>query len=174
MSTIIVAFIVIAVVIAICYFLIYTTKRHAQKKTGKLLSISSQTGSKYNLSFSSQEILKNRIIGLDGISRKLLVIEHDTAENDYSIIDLQDVKSCSVKKKYITVNMGDEKSKRMEEFLSTIVLQFNFKNGKEPFVLPFYESISNHVYEMKELEDKAKDWEAMLQKMLSNETKERA
>jgi hypothetical protein len=174
MSTIVVAFIIIAVIIAVCYFLIYTTKRHAQKKTGKLLLLSSETGSKYNLSFSSQEILKNRVIGLDGISRKLLVIEHNTDENDYTIIDLQDVKSCAVKKNYISVNMGDEKNKKMEEFLSAIVLQFNFRNGKEPFVLPFYESIANHVYEMKELEDKAKDWEAMLLKMLWNETKERA
>jgi len=50
--------------------------KHRNKRFDKLSYLQlSKLGSIFNLSFSSQEILSNKIIGLDGIKRKLLVAE---------------------------------------------------------------------------------------------------
>lgn len=142
-----------------------------KKKTNGLLALLNEAATQYNLSFSSQEILKNRIIGVDGISRKLIIAEEQNDINAYDVIDLEEVKSCKMKRNYTTVNMGDKKT---EEHLSAIVLQFHFKNGKEAHSLPFYNDITNHIYEIAELENKAKDWEAMLSKMLTAQAGQRA
>jgi hypothetical protein len=173
MSTILVALIIIAIIAAISFALIYSSKQQQKKKTGELLSICSHMASAHNLNFSSQEVSSKRIIGVDGITRKLLIVEYREENIIETLIELEEVKKCSVKKNYNQVEQFQGGNKP-ESFLQSITLEFSFCKNKPPFEISFYDNITNHIYEMSELELKARDWEKMITKLLMSETRERA
>ena len=127
----------------------------------------SRLGSKHSLAFSSQEILKDGIMGLDGIKRKLLVlsgIKKGTFKE--SIIDLNEVISCSVKKYYGRIKANGLKKKKLEQYLERMVLHFGFRSEKGTAHIQFYNKTDNDLNELPELEQKAGKWREMLSKML--------
>jgi hypothetical protein len=164
MSTYIVAAIIIGSVAGICLLLISIHNKHNREAMNQLLKYFSQAGTENELSFSSQEILKNSVFGLDGVQRKILVV---TREDDFFgsfIIDLREVINCSVKKIYGTINVGDLKKARLEQYLEKIVLHFDMNNNSSVEIV-FYKHFNNHLLEAIELEQKAKHWDAILSKM---------
>lgn len=163
MSTIIVAAIIISTVTCICLVLVSINNKHRQKTASELLNRFSKLGTENNLSFSSHEILENCIIGLDGIQRKLLILKKiDKDEYDSILLDLNEVKNCSKKNIYTRVNIGTSKKERFENQINKIVLDFDFKDNRQPVQILFYEPITNHIFAMSELEQKAKKWETIL------------
>ena len=163
MSTIIVAAILISVITGICLILVSINNKHRQKTASELLNHFSKLGTENKLSFSSQEILENCIIGLDGIQRKLLILKKiDKDEYDSILLDLNEVKKCSKKNIYTRVNIGTNKKERFENHLDKIVLDFDFIDNREPVQILFFEPITNHIFAMSELEQKAKKWETIL------------
>ena len=125
----------------------------------------SQLGSKFSLSFSSHDVLGNLIMGLDGIRRKLLILESASGFREPFIIHLDEAKSITVKKIYCGIQAGALKSRRIDEFLKSIQLQFEFGNGKENIVLPFYERKTDSISDIPALERKVKSWQMMLSKI---------
>jgi hypothetical protein len=163
MSTLIVAAIFISVITGICLILVSINNKHRQKTASELLNYFSKLGTENNLSFSSQEILDNCIIGLDGIQRKLLILKKiDKVEYDSILLDLNEVKKCSKKNIYTRVNIGTAKKEKFENHLDKIVLDFDFIDNRQPVQILFYEPVTNHVFAMSELEQKAKKWEMIL------------
>ena len=163
MSTIIVAAIIISVIISISLKLVSINNKQRKKTSTELLNHFSKLGTENNLSFSSQEILENCIIGLDGIQRKLLILKKiDKDEYDSILLDLNEVKKCSKKNIYTRVNIGTSKKERFENHLDKIVLDFDFIDNRQPVQILFFEPITNHVFAMSELEQKAKKWETIL------------
>lgn len=135
----------------------------------------SEQGTKNDLSFSSQEMIGNKIIGLDGIKRKLLLMDDVNGRTLLQTIDLGEIESCTLKKIYNGIPAGELKKKGIEEFINSIVLQFDFKNGiRKPITLSFYDKAVNGPSEIKELETKAKGWQAILSKLLTKQQKKRA
>ena len=163
MSTIIVALIVVGSIAGICFLMVFVHNKHKREADNSLLNHFRQTGTENGLSFSSQELLKESVFGLDGISRKILVLTR--VDDGYSsfTINLDEVTSCSVKKIYGTLRLVDRKDPA-EKYLDRIVLQFDL-HRKPPVEILFYKHITNHIYEWQELEQKAKHWEAVLSKM---------
>lgn len=132
----------------------------------KYLDQLSRLGSKHDLSFSSQEILKNHVMGLDGINRKILVL--NTGDNDpgsYAIIDLDDVTNCSVIKQYGSIPGGDLKKKALELHLQNLLLNFSLKERSDPVQVVFYDHIQNDISEVKYLEAKARNWKTLITKL---------
>src|ERR1044072_616746 len=86
------------------------------------------------LFFSSHEILNNKIIGLDGIKRKLLVAEKNNESGSPYIIELAKVTAITLKKIYKSIKAGALKTRRMEEFLESILLQFEYATEEDPVV----------------------------------------
>jgi hypothetical protein len=164
MSTILVAAILVGSVVAICFLLISVHNKHKREAMNNLLKHFSQLGTENNLSFSSQEMLNNCVLGLDGINRKILVVTKEDNFYGSFIIDLDEVKTCSVKKIYGTIKAGDLKNHKLEQHLEKIVLQFTL-NNKLSAEIVFYQHFLNHIYETQELEHKARHWEAILSKM---------
>lgn len=167
MSTVIVAAILIIFVAGICLLLALVNNKQKRKALHYRLQQFSKEGTKHNLSFSSQEILENCTIGLDGIQRKLLVMQQNDAAFHSFLINLDEVKACSVKRLYGTINDADTKAKSAEQFLEKIVLHFAFTNGQAAVQVPFYEHLTNNVYEVSTLEAKAKRWEEILSRMVA-------
>ena len=168
MSTIIVAAILISVIISICLILVSINNKHRQKTTTELLNHFSNLGIEKNLSFSSQEILENCIIGLDGIQRKLLILNKINEDKyDSRLLDLNEVKTCFKKKIYRSVNIGTKKKEKFENQIDKIVLAFEFVDDRQPIHILFFEPIMNHILTMSELEQKAKNWETILSQILN-------
>lgn len=164
MSTYIVAAIVIGSVVGICLLLISIHNKHNRKAMNKLLNYFSQLGIENDLNFSSQEILKSSVLGLDGVQRKILVVQREDGFFGSFIIDLREVKNCSVKKVYGTINVGDLKKAKLEQYLEKIVLHFDLHDNSSAEIM-FYKHVENHPLEALELEQKAKNWDAILSKM---------
>ena len=172
MSTVIVAAILISVIISICLILVSINNKLRQKITSQLLNHYGKLGAENNLSFSSQEILENCIIGLDGIQRKLLILTKiDEDKYDFLLLDLNEVKSCSKKKIYRRVNIGTEKKEKFENQIDKIVLAFEFTDDRQPVHISFFEPIANHIFTMAELEQKAKNWETILSQIINTSLK---
>jgi len=164
MSTLFIAAILVGSVAIICLLLISIHNKHKREAMNNILKHFSQLGTENNLSFSSQEILNHCVLGLDGMNRKILVV---TREDDYYgsfIIDLREVKNCTVKKIFGTIKSGDLKNNKLEQYLEKIVLHFELYR-KPSVEIVFYKNSCNHIYETQELEQKAKHWESILSKM---------
>jgi len=164
MSTLIVAAILVGSVVLICFLLISIHNKHKREAMNNLLKHFSQLGTENNLSFSSQEVLNNCVLGLDGINRKILVVIREGELFSSFLIDMNEVKSCTVKKIYGSINVGDLKDHKLEQYLDKIILLFEY-NSKPSVEIVFYKNHHNHIYETQELEQKAKHWEAILSKM---------
>ena len=167
MSTILVAAVLVGIVAAACFLIVRLDKKQKRTAMNQLLHAFHKAGSEHNLTFSSQEILKDSIIGLDGVHRKLLVLER-TPHNVFNsfVIDLNEVRSCLVKKEYGTSRGGDQEGPKPAQYLQTIALHFKLADGPTADVF-FYKHFENNIYQMAELESKAKHWEAILTKMLA-------
>ncbi|MDQ3846531.1 MAG: hypothetical protein M3342_21355 [Bacteroidota bacterium] len=169
MSTLIVALIVVLGIAVVLFLLVFLHSRENKKRMGKMLRRLSELGSEHNLSFTGQEVLRNWLIGVDGIKGKLLFLENDGADSNWTIIDLTEAKSCRVRKVVSHKTNGDSSAKGMETYLHAIVLEFDFKNSDYTIALPFYKLISNSIQEAQELEAKARNWESILLKMMTKE-----
>ncbi|MEO5995732.1 MAG: hypothetical protein ABIN89_03425 [Chitinophagaceae bacterium] len=130
----------------------------------------SELGSKLNLSFSSHELVAGKTIGLDGIKRKLIILEKNNEINQVNIISLDEVSSITVKKIYNSIKPGELRRRKVYEFLQSIYLQFDFKDARETIVLPFYENEINNVIDLPGLEMKVKNWQVLLSKMIGGQT----
>ena len=165
MSTVIVAAILISVIVCISLFLVSLNNKHRQKTTTALLNHFRKLGIENDLSFSSQEILENCIIGLDGIKRKLLILNKiDNDKYESILLALDEVKGCSKKKIYRSVNIGTRKKEMFETQLDKIVLVFDFIDNREPVHVLFFDPSNNHILTMLDLEQKANNWETILYK----------
>ncbi len=135
-------------------------------------SLLSRLGSLFNLSFSSHEQLYEKIFGVDGIKRKILVLEEKNGSNSSYIIELDKVKSISVKTAYDSIKPNALRKKRLEEFLKTMHLQFEFTDGRDAVALPFFESKKNNIEDLPVLERKTKNWKIIFSKMSGTHHKE--
>lgn len=143
---------------------------YGMKNAGTTLAKSNYTqlselGSIHNLSFSSYLETGNKIIGLDGIKRSLLVWETTRATEKVYIIELDTIAAITVKKVYGSITPEELKHKEMEEFLQRVELQFEYKNKNQSMVLPFYDSETNALSDLQKLERNAKNWQLILSKM---------
>ena len=164
MSTILVAGILVGSLAAICLLLVIIHNKHKREAMDSILKHFSQLGTENGMSFSGQELLHHCILGLDGVSRKILVVTKEDKHYSSFIINLDEVKTCMVKKIYGTIDAGELKTHKLEQYLERIVLHFKFQT-RPPAEVVFYQNFHNHIYELPELEQKAKHWEAILSKM---------
>ena len=166
MSTIYTALILVAIIIALVGILASLSRREKRKKTIELLDQFRRIGIAKNLSFSSQEVLENSVIGLDGIKRKLLIVEKSKdGRFNFLHVDLNQLKNCTAKRFYRSVNMGTGKREEYEKHLDKIVLHIELFNG-EPADLVFFDPLRDPTTRMHELEEKAAKWEGVLSKLV--------
>ena len=172
MSTLSIALVIVIATICIPLIFILINKKTRKKKDKALLNFFTEEGSKLGLSFSNQEILRSKMIGLDDAKQTLLVFDFNNDSN-IRCINMSEVKTCSIEKNHDSIIIGAEKQAKAESHLRSIDLKFVFKNGADSISVSFYHSNINNIYEMAELESKAKTWEALLSKMLFKELKVR-
>lgn len=126
----------------------------------------SELGSRFNLSFSSHLVVNNKLIALDGLKRILLVMEANNELNQPTIIELNKITTVSIKRSYGSIKSGELRTKKFEEFLRRVDLQFGHRDKSEFTVLTFYDSKTDALRDLPRLERNAKNWQMILSKMI--------
>jgi hypothetical protein len=165
MATVIITSILTSALVIMCLLFIAAENQRRQKELNTQLLRFSKAGSENGLIFSSQGILVDSIIGLDGIKRKLLVSNREKA-NPYLIIDLTEVTGCCVQKGNDAGKQFDTELLTKKKKTDSVALQFEFANHRRPLKILFYSSKLYSPYSIKEMEQKAKNWQVMLSKLI--------
>ena len=166
MSVIFITAILVGGILALCFLFISIAKRHKRKAMNHLLYHFSELGTLYALSFSSHEVLNDCIIGLDGVQGKLLImsVNNETA-GQHEVIELKEVKACSLRKYYGNIQPQALKSRPLDHHLQKMVLHFEMM-GATPKEVTFYHHTADAYESLKELHTRAGHWETLLSKML--------
>jgi hypothetical protein len=171
MSTFFVAAILLSAVIIMILLLITLHNRQKQKAAGRLRQQFSRLGAEHGLSFTAQEATPYGLFGLDGQQRKLLVLDKaDDHLFSHILIDLEEVKSCTLQKQYSPA----AKDSKVDDHLNKLVLRFHFNGAALPAEVVFYDYAGNNVFQLPEQSQKAKHWELILTKMLGTQVRNTA
>jgi hypothetical protein len=119
---------------------------------------------KRNVCFSAHDALGVNVIALDIQQRKLLYLKQSLKASSCLIIDLNDVKQCSINKEYTGINAGELKTKKLQDFLKSIFLKLRFKSNSHTVTLPFYQAETDGEQDIEQVEAKAKRWETIISK----------
>jgi hypothetical protein len=171
MFFIIIAGILFLIIVFIKMIIISRDKNNRNKKNNELMFRFNELTERNNLSFTHKEMIGNYIIGLDELRKKLFVLSRPDNMYSLQIINLKEIKNCSSNKLYMSINMEVAKNPAHEVLPDKIVLEINYLNNRKPTQFPFYVSGLNQLREMRELEQKAKGWEVILTKEISNRIK---
>ena len=146
----------------------------SKRKKVKLCSRLSKEGANNGLIFCSQELLANTVIGVDGIHRKILVVERKAHHYHSTVISLEEVHHCQV---FSTEGLLRRKNfKTLSEHLKSVVLElrFEFNNSHETASIIFAKGLNTSKRELELLHAKAEFWSVMFSKMLTNHISVRA
>ena len=172
MSPITIIFILLIVTAVIFRSISFLSLRSRKKKEGPFLQLSRE-GAANNLIFCSQEMLQNKVIGIDGIHRKILIVEKIKNKYNSSLISLNEVQNCKLITKYKTSEPGTTESENGKK-LFAIELEFEFRNRAKTASIMFYDSLINSQRELLLLKAKAEYWSVMLSKMITRPVRVRA
>ena len=138
--------------------------RFFNKRLSGILYQSSEIATRFNLSFSSQVVLHDMVLGVDGVNRKIMIIKEINGNADCKTIDLNLVKECMVHKEYENIEAGGLRKRDLVKYLKSISLNLVMASGNN-VILPFYEMKKNNPAELQTCESRARDWESMLNKL---------
>ena len=137
-----------------------------KKTQTALLSQHEKLGHRYNLVFYTCDILPQHVIGLDVIMQKILILETASESIDWTLINLRDVQSCSLKTMYTAPREITLRAGNSVDHVEHIVLVFNFKREQKTVLLPFYEANKSLKNELPMLYEKAGKWVRMIREMI--------
>jgi len=148
---------------AIILIVVAVQKKRKRVREGKLLLQFSQIGTDNDLSFTSQEILYNSVIGLDGLKRKIVFLQETNGIYHWLMIDLDRINHCCVKLKYRGFKLRRRRNSRV--YTEKLILQFQSMEN-ELIDIPFYVNPTLKRSLRRQLEQKARHWEIILSKMI--------
>ena len=138
-----------------------------QKKIqdGQLLQRFSELGTKYQLAFSCQLDLPGILMGIDGIRRKMMVLNNSENLLEWKLIDLGTIRSCTLLKTYDPIMAGELDSYSPDRYIHDISLRIITENNEE-ILLPFYIRYLHNLKDLPRITKPAQDWHHMILKLL--------
>lgn len=159
MSTLVLAIIATLSYGTVLFTLAFLFDRLSKRKTRTLRRRFMALGAQQDLSFTTLEIMGNKVIGIDAHKGKLMYMEKQGTDFRESVVDLSQVNACRIAKQYGSIS-----------FLKAISLEFDVKNSPQTVALPFYRHGKTRTLksEAPDLERKARSWESQLVKIISD------
>ncbi len=134
----------------------------------------SKEGAAKNLTFCSQEILQNKVMGFDGIHRKIMIVEKNKGAYNTSIISLDEVQHCQLVTPEGTFDPVNCKNFSSKIRNGALELQFQFSNSHQNASISFANGLISSKRELALLGAKAEYWCVMFSKMLNPQMSVRA
>lgn len=131
----------------------------------------SELASRYGLSFSSKMKLADKIIALDSAKKKLMVVELVDKTESINIVDLNEVKTISFQQTYENIEAGELRKKEIDEFVTSIQLQFEFHNELKKSSLLFFKKTKHFIRDLAKYRRNAKSWYMILSRLINPESK---
>jgi hypothetical protein len=139
----------------------------------RVLSLS-KIAKERKLSISNLEEVGTGVMAIDTTKRKLLYLKNAPGTSSCMIIDLKNLRECTIKKQYDGIKAGDLNKRKMSDFLKNIFLNLRFKNDSASVSLPLYQAQHDKQDDVGQLEEKAKKLETMVSRLLLAKLFERA
>lgn len=155
-----------AIVISVSLALIIIWQIRKEQKANELLLDFNGLASRFNFIISREDILGNRMIALDDTNNKLLFFSKTRKKQEGYLVDLDEIKSATVKTEYGISNAYSKYHPNWEPRVEKIALQLHYKNGAKPLALDFYEKLSDQGNERWPRAAKAFEWEKLVTKRL--------
>ncbi len=175
MWTIVIVFILIAIIAAFSVILLKLSSRQRKRERAALMSHFRKFAMRHDLVITDREVLENQAIGLDGERRVLLMVQRtDGNTYDSTVIDLHDV--ISVEKKELLEKMYPNKYALVSDplRLEKILLELNFEDERTPVQILFYDFIADSYYDISEMKEKANRWKTLLSNIVTVPRRKRA
>jgi hypothetical protein len=110
------------------------------------------------LRFSAIDEVGNNLLAIDTTQNTLVYLKHKTATSSCLLIDVNNLKECTIEKKYAAINAGELNRKSISAFLKSIFLKLRFKNTSATIKVPFYDADDRRQVDVEQLEAKARKW----------------
>lgn len=165
---------ILLALISLFYVLLPFLSSNNRRKKEKLFKTLSRQGQANNLNFCSQDILQDKVIGFDGIHRKIMILEKKSEGYYSTIISLEEVHDCQLVTKSGPINNDNLKKLGIPNHSNTLELQFDFNDHTQPASIIFSNGIINSKKEFAFLKAKAEFWCSMFTKMLNRQMEVRA
>jgi len=153
-----------AVIISTSLFVILIGHLRKHRKTENRQSVFKGMSEEFGFSISKQDVFGDRIIGLDEANRNLLFVAKD---GDGHIVDLDDVKSATIKKEYGLVFDGYTRRKGAKTGVKQIDIELIYKNRAVPIVLSLYDDYNSDKLIREEAIELAGKWEKLISGILA-------
>ena len=143
-------------------------RRSGKFNKSKLLLKFRKLGLQLNLVFSNCELLGDILMGLDLKKRKLVIADKKGNINWRHTIELADLRTISVRKVYRSIRAGELSLRNVADFIHSIHVRLDFRNGEEAIVLPVYadrEAENEHILK---IERKLGRWHSMVSRSISS------
>lgn len=172
--TLIPTILILLAIVSVFYVLLPFLSSNSRRKKENLFRNLSRQGAANNLSFCSQDIFQDKVIGVDGIHRKIMILEKKSDGYYASIISLDEVHDCQLVTSRGLINNANFKKFGSANHSATLELQFDFNNHAQPASIIFSNGIINSRREFAFLKAKAEFWCTMFTKMLNPQMEVRA
>lgn len=174
MSILFIALILISAIVLIVMLLVWVNNHAQNNKRERIYKHLKDLAATNEFSFTSQEIFGRTMMALDGINRKLVVITENEDVFETTIIRLEEVQYCKVKKDYSHLIREEARATTAEILLNGMSLQFVFNSNNDDFTVKIYDINTHSFYQIPGLEEKAKNWEIILNKLIKTQEQLRA
>lgn len=134
-------------ILALIILPFYLSSLKRKKNSNRLTKEFIACGLKYGIELSETDHWKDRLIGLDNLKRKLLFRHSNDGDFTETLIDLNDVSSCSVEISYL-------KTLESEKAIDRIEILFKMKNKSLVSVSIYNSETDMMVYSELEIAEK--------------------
>jgi hypothetical protein len=148
--------------------------RNAKWKKERIFRQLSKEGAANNLTFCSQEMLQDKVMGFDGLHRKIMILEKNKGSYHSSIISLDEVQHCELVTADGAFDPVTCKNFSRKIRSGALELKFQFTNPQQSASISFSNELINSKRELALLAAKAEYWCIMFSKMLSTQMTVRA
>ncbi|MDP4186080.1 MAG: hypothetical protein Q8862_13100 [Bacteroidota bacterium] len=139
--------------------LIYSVKQKERKLKNAFLSAINEN----NLIIAKHESWKNKIIGIDNTNDKLLFIHLAADQIKEDLVDLNQISYCTIRHSGIKNYKEGSHSNTSDKLELSLIS----KDKKvEDINIPFFDLNSNNPFELKSMQDKAGEWQKLIEKKL--------
>ena len=104
----------------------------------------------------------------------MLILKRTSDEYHSQVIDLNEVKDCSKRRVYHKIDISLGKREKYENYVEGIVLNFDIPLQLKPENITFYNSGVHGLLDLTEAEQKATEWETIIEKLLLKIKQKRA